>query len=154
MALTCTGGHQNPDGAAFCATCGLALSQTPSPPASWPQTAAAAPAQPTWSAPQTQSPSGWSSFGPQASLGTPAAAGYPSMGARPQNGMGTAALILGIVSLFCFGFVTGVLAVIFGAIGIQKANNGQATNKTMAMWGLVLGIVGLVGWTFFMIASS
>lgn len=60
--------------------------------------------------------------------------------------MGVAALVLGILALFTgvFGLILGVLAVIFGAIGIGRANRSEATNKTMAGWGLGLGIAGVV----------
>lgn len=66
--------------------------------------------------------------------------------------MGIAGLVLGIISLLLFGFILGILAIIFSSIGIQRANNGQATNKTMAIWGLVLGIIGFVGWMIFILA--
>jgi uncharacterized membrane protein len=69
--------------------------------------------------------------------------------------MGIAALVLGIVSLVvCYGgFVTGVLAIIFGALAMQKANRGEATNKTMAMWGLILGIVAIALWIIVIIVA-
>lgn len=59
--------------------------------------------------------------------------------------MGVAALVLGILALLTgiLGLVLGTLAIIFGAIGIGRANRGEATNKTMAGWGLGLGIAGL-----------
>lgn len=59
--------------------------------------------------------------------------------------MGVAALVLGILALLTgvLGLVLGVLAIIFGAIGIGRANRREATNKTMAGWGLGLGIAGL-----------
>lgn len=63
-----------------------------------------------------------------------------------QNGFGIAALVLGIVGL-ALGWGTlgipSILAIIFGAIGIRKANEGVATNKPMAQWGMWLGIVGV-----------
>lgn len=63
-----------------------------------------------------------------------------------QNGFGIAALVLGIVGL-ALGWGTlgipSILAIIFGAIGIRKANEGVATNKLMAQWGMWLGIVGV-----------
>ena len=37
----------------------------------------------------------------------------------------------------------GILAVIFGGIGVSRANQG-APNRSMAVAGLVLGIAGLV----------
>lgn len=63
-----------------------------------------------------------------------------------QNGYGIAALVLGIVGL-ALGWGTlgipSILAIIFGAIGIRKVNEGVATNKAMAQWGMWLGIVGV-----------
>lgn len=64
----------------------------------------------------------------------------------PQNGMGVAALVLGIVGLvFCLGYsiILPLLAVIFGAIGRKKADQGLANNKGMATAGFVMGIIGL-----------
>jgi hypothetical protein len=60
--------------------------------------------------------------------------------------MGIAALVLGILSLLTgvVGLILGALAVIFGGIGIGRANRGEATNKTMAGWGLGLGIAGIL----------
>jgi len=69
---------------------------------------------------------------------------------KPKNGMGIASLVLGIVMIVLgalpFIWITGVLGIIFGAIGINRAKSGQATNKTMAIWGLVLSIIGTVFW--------
>lgn len=65
----------------------------------------------------------------------------------PQNGMGTAALVLGIIGLVgCGGFtiILPLLATIFGAIGRKKADQGLANNRGQATAGLVMGIIGLV----------
>ena len=64
----------------------------------------------------------------------------------PQNGMGIAALVLGIVGVatgWCTFLIPSILAIIFGAIGIKKANQGLANNKPLAQWGFWLGIVGV-----------
>jgi len=66
----------------------------------------------------------------------------------PNNALATTALILGIVGVvlfwtFWFGIILGVLAIIFGAIGLSRAKSG-APNKGMAIAGLVLGIVSVV----------
>ena len=58
---------------------------------------------------------------------------------RPTNGMAIAALVLGILGMFLP--VLGILALIFGGIGISKANQG-ASGRGMAVAGLVLGILG------------
>ncbi|MFD0369395.1 DUF4190 domain-containing protein [Streptomyces sp. NPDC059071] len=83
-------------------------------------------------------------------------AGYPQpgWGPQPSNGLGIAAMVLGIIAVagFCFyglGAILGILALIFGIIGLKKANRGEATNRGMAIAGIVLGSVGiLVGAAF------
>lgn len=135
--MNCTSGHPNPDSAAFCTTCGLALGSPP-PMAPPPSPAVAPPVTwPTSSA--TISPASWSSVPPQPVT-------------SPQNGMGTAALVLGLIGL-PFGCIFGILAIIFGAVGMQRANAGLATNRGVAMAGLVIGIVGTVIWTLVGLAS-
>jgi hypothetical protein len=71
-----------------------------------------------------------------------ATGGVPASGA--DNSMGTWALVLGIVSIFCCPYVAGILAIIFGVKGRQKAEQGLATNGGMATAGLVLGIIGII----------
>lgn len=73
------------------------------------------------------------------------AAGPP----RPRNGLGVAALVLGIVALaLCWtvvgGVVLGILGVVFGAVGVRRAARGEATDRGMALAGLITGGVGLV----------
>ncbi|MGI5357758.1 DUF4190 domain-containing protein [Streptomyces sp. CA-252508] len=83
--------------------------------------------------------------------------GYPGYGAygqpgwqpAPSNGMGIAALVLGIVSvvLFCmwgFGIVPGILALVFGVLGRKKVQRGEADNHGVALAGIILGAVGIV----------
>ena len=64
-----------------------------------------------------------------------------------RNGLGIASLVLGIVGLplgaVPLFWVVPVLAIIFGAIGIKRANRGQASNKVMSTWGMWLGIAGV-----------
>jgi heme/copper-type cytochrome/quinol oxidase subunit 2 len=67
----------------------------------------------------------------------------------PQNGMGTAAMVLGILSccLFCLygvlSLVLGVLAVVFGVKGRRRAARGEASNHGQAQAGLITGIIGI-----------
>ena len=80
----------------------------------------------------------------------------------PQNGMGTAALVMGILQFVCLGPIASILAIVFGKIGMTKADQGLATNRSSAQWGFWLGIVGLalsvialIFWVlFFVIAAS
>ncbi|MFB7458859.1 DUF4190 domain-containing protein [Streptomyces sp. NPDC056188] len=76
--------------------------------------------------------------------------GWPGMPMPAQNGMGTAAMVLGILScvMFCvygiFSVVLGVLAVVFGVKGRRKADRGEANNRGQAQAGLITGIIGIV----------
>ncbi|MFA3876813.1 DUF4190 domain-containing protein [Streptomyces sp. MMCC 100] len=76
--------------------------------------------------------------------------GWPGMPMAPQNGLGTASMVLGILAcaLFClYGVVSvvlGVLALVFGIKGRRKAESGLATNHGQAQAGFVMGIVGIV----------
>lgn len=90
---------------------------------------------------------------PPAAYPPPAAPAYPppayappanSYQAAPQNGLGTAALILGILQFFCLGLIGTVLAIIFGRMGMKKAEQGLATNGGQAKAGFWLGIIGLI----------
>ncbi|MER6182679.1 hypothetical protein [Streptomyces sp. NPDC001652] len=74
--------------------------------------------------------------------------GWPGMQPLPSNGMGTAGLVLGILSalVFCLwplAIVLGVLGVIFGAIGRGKARRGVATNPGQALAGIICGAAGI-----------
>lgn len=75
----------------------------------------------------------------------------PAPATAPKNGYGTAALVLGIIGLvFCwvpvFGVILAVLALVFGWLGMHRAEAGQATNKGHSIAGIVLGaIAALVG---------
>jgi len=62
-----------------------------------------------------------------------------STGGQPQNGMGTAALILGILQFVCLGTIGSILANVFGKIGMNRADQGLATNRGAAKAGFVLG---------------
>jgi hypothetical protein len=70
----------------------------------------------------------------------------------PRNGLGVAALVVGIVGTL-FGFLffmfwlsgpLGVLALIFGIVGLGRVRKGQADNKGVAITGIILGGVATV----------
>ncbi|MEU5715498.1 DUF4190 domain-containing protein [Streptomyces sp. NPDC020403] len=74
-------------------------------------------------------------------------------GERPaRNGLGIAALVLGIIGavsgliplLFWLAGVLGVIALVLGLAGRGRAKRGEATNKGVATFGAVLGLVSLV----------
>ncbi|MFI5872967.1 DUF4190 domain-containing protein [Streptomyces sp. NPDC051445] len=70
-------------------------------------------------------------------------------GAVESNGMGVAALVLGIASavLFCMwplAIIAGILGVVFGSVGRGKARRGEASNAGQALAGIICGAVGIV----------
>jgi hypothetical protein len=72
--------------------------------------------------------------------------------ARPRNGIGTAALVVGVVSLvlavlvifFPLAALGGIVAAILGLVGMRRASRGEATNNGHAVAGLVTGVLGLI----------
>ncbi|MFI8996059.1 DUF4190 domain-containing protein [Streptomyces sp. NPDC053542] len=83
--------------------------------------------------------------------GAPVPTGVPAPQAA-RNGLGIAALVLGVIGvlsgliplLFWFAGTLGLLALIFGLVGRGRAKRGQATNKGVALAGVLLGIAGLI----------
>ncbi|KOU00533.1 hypothetical protein ADK86_14175 [Streptomyces sp. NRRL F-5755] len=82
---------------------------------------------------------------PQAPMGMP-----PQQAAR--NGLGIAALVLGLIGLlsgliplfFWLAGILGLLALIFGLVGLGRAKRGQATNKGVAITGTIFGVLALI----------
>jgi len=75
--------------------------------------------------------------------------GQPATPPKPRNGMGTAAVVFGVLALLlCWlpvvGLLLGVLAIIFGVVGRGRVKRMQATNQGAATTGLVLGVLSLV----------
>lgn len=72
--------------------------------------------------------------------------GQPGAG-LPRNGLGTAALVLGIIglllSIVLIGAVPGILAIIFGAIGRSRARRRMATNGGAALAGIITGVLAV-----------
>ncbi|MEV7426309.1 MULTISPECIES: DUF4190 domain-containing protein [unclassified Streptomyces] len=79
--------------------------------------------------------------------------GYPGAdpygGPAPRNGLGIAALVVGLIGLVFFwtvvgGIVLGLLAIVFGIIGFLRGRRGEATNGTMSLIGAIIGALALV----------
>ncbi|MDI3405982.1 DUF4190 domain-containing protein [Streptomyces cavernicola] len=90
-----------------------------------------------------------SPFGPPPGGQPMAPPPFPIPHQQPQNGLGVTALVLGIIGAVLFftvwgGVILGVLALIFGLIGLSKARKGMATNKGVALTGTILGGVAIV----------
>ncbi|MEU9064735.1 DUF4352 domain-containing protein [Streptomyces sp. NPDC048430] len=74
-------------------------------------------------------------------------------GTRPaRNGLGIAALVLGIIGtvsglipfFFWLAGILGLIALILGLAGRGRAKRGEATNKGVTTFGAVLGLVSLI----------
>jgi len=92
------------------------------------------------------------------------ATGYGVPGApvqQNQNTFGLLSMIFGIISIplaCCYGFgaLFGIAGVVLGVTGMRKASAGQASNRGMAIAGLVCGAVGIIlglVWLIVIIAS-
>ncbi|MFI7004084.1 DUF4190 domain-containing protein [Nocardia sp. NPDC050175] len=91
----------------------------------------------------------------------PPPAGYPPPGGQPGpptywqespkgKGLAITALVLGILALLSFwtlvgGYLFGAFAVIFGIVALVKTRSGRAGGGGMAIAGLILGALGLIG---------
>ena len=70
----------------------------------------------------------------------------------PRNGLGTAALILGIIGavsgvipfMFWLAGTLGLIGLILGLIARGRVKRGEATNGTAALWGIITSAVALV----------
>jgi hypothetical protein len=71
--------------------------------------------------------------------------GFQQPPVSKTNGAAIASLICGILG--CVPFITSLAAIILGIFGIKSANKRQGSGKAMAIIGLVLGIIGVFGWS-------
>lgn len=67
---------------------------------------------------------------------------------QQTNGMAVAGFTMSLVGLFIFGFILGVLAVIFSSIGLSRTINDPEAwgGKGLATAGLIIGIIDIIGW--------
>ena len=116
------------------------------------------PAQPGDPTPGYGDPSGGAPYGgaqpgPQP-YGGPPPGGGGGFGSPPprtggRNGLGVAALILGLLALLTSitvvgGILLGLLAIVLGIVGRGRAKRGEANNGGMALAGIILGLLGLL----------
>ncbi|MFT4299995.1 MAG: DUF4190 domain-containing protein [Aeromicrobium sp.] len=59
--------------------------------------------------------------------------------------LGIIGALMGLIPLFFLvAGILGVLAIVFGIIGISRAKRGIATNKIMSWFGLLLGVIAVI----------
>lgn len=68
-------------------------------------------------------------------------------GPRPGNGSAVGSLVCGLLG--CIPWITGLLAIILGIMGIKRANQIGGAGKGMAIAGLLLGLLSVILWTLF-----
>src|SRR5690349_3622631 len=79
--------------------------------------------------------------------GNPAPIPTSNSNRQPESsGMAIASLVLGILSLVCFGLLSGIPAIICGKIGRTKIRNsaGTLTGSGLATAGIITGALGTV----------
>lgn len=107
----------------------------------------APPPSPVAQAPFPPQPQAQAPFPPQTTGQSPYPTNYYNPYATPtNNGKATASLVLGIFSLFCCGPLVGIIGIIFGSIALSEIKtNPYSKGRGMAIAGIVLSIVGIVG---------
>jgi hypothetical protein len=81
------------------------------------------------------------------------AGGYGAQPVPQGNPSAVVSLVCGILG--CIPLITGLLAVIFGIVGLNKARNPYVSGKGMSIAGLILGVISLIGWgAFFALGLS
>jgi len=132
-----------PDDATICPQCASPVQSVPTPPPP--------PQAPEAGAPTPASTSGWlnvppgqTQYPPQQAY-PPQAQPYPGQYQPQTDGKATASLVLGILSILCFGLLTGLPAIILGHIsrGNIEQSRGRLTGAGMALAGLILGYVSI-----------
>jgi len=93
-----------------------------------------------------QQPYGQQQYGQPQYGGQSYGSGHPG-GGGSRNGLGTAALVCGILSILtCWlvvpGILFGLLAIGLGIAGRRRARRGEASNGSQALAGLITGAVG------------
>jgi hypothetical protein len=105
-------------------------------PPGWQPTAAPPAAPPPYGAPPAYGAAGW-----------PAGYhGYAQPVPQSTNGLAIAALVCSI-ALGWFPYVGAVLGLVFGIIGLRQCRSTGARGHGIAIAGIVIGAVGIVGWT-------
>jgi hypothetical protein len=78
----------------------------------------------------------------------PDSGAYGTQVLAPRNGLGTAALVVGILALLSgillVGAVLGVIAIALGLAGRSRVRRGEATNGGSALAGILTGLAGVI----------
>jgi hypothetical protein len=96
----------------------------------------------------SQPAAGYGQQSPPPAYGQQPAYGQPGDGRSMKNGLGTAALVLGVLSLltwfFLIGGLLGVAAIVLGVMALARVKRGEASNRGMALTGIITGVLGVL----------
>lgn len=109
--------------------------------------------------PFPQQPPGWQAGGPlpaQPPGYQPYPAGAPMPMKQGNSGMAIASLVcslVGVIPCFWLFQIMGLLGTVFGFVGLKQTKDGARRGRGMALAGLIIGIVLVVGcigfWIYF-----
>lgn len=77
---------------------------------------------------------------------------------RRENLLGFLSAVIGVLTVCCspclaftgsggtflFDFAPGVAAIVLGILHLRRVSEGRATNRSLAVFGIVLGVIGVV----------
>ncbi len=90
----------------------------------------------------------------RAFLGSRASPGLPRAPSQPRtNRLAVAAFITALAGIPLFGVVTGLVAVVLGALALGSIRGGNQRGVGWAAAGLLLGLVDATGWLVFLILA-
>jgi len=78
----------------------------------------------------------------------------PAAGGGKTNGLAIASLIMGILALICVGPLAGIPGVICGHMALGRIKLSGQGGRGMAIAGLVMGYIGIIGFIIFMLLGG
>ena len=90
---------------------------------------------------------------PAAEEAAPAAA--PAAPAKKKvNGLAVAGFVVSLVGLFCFGWLCGILSIVFSAVALKQIPAKNQGGKGLAVAGLVIGIIDIASYILTLLLCS
>lgn len=66
------------------------------------------------------------------------------MNNNQKNSYGKTSVVCGAISCFILPFIFGVIAIIFGILGISKQDETSSEKDTSSIIGIVLGVISIL----------
>lgn len=68
------------------------------------------------------------------------------------NVVAIAACVLGVAGMFCLGALTGLPAIVLGAVGLARARNLRGSGRRLSVVGVVAGAIGTAWSTWYVLS--